>query len=138
MRTDTGQLLMPQVTSLPVPRATPATRRGGGALTGSEASSLPGFDQVLDSLSQIQVPLKFSAHATQRLKERQLNFDPARMTQIQQAVDLAEQKGIESGLILTPEAALIVDIKSRTVITAMDRGAAQGNVFSQIDGAVIV
>jgi flagellar operon protein len=36
------------------------------------------------------------------------------------------------------DAALVVSIKNRTVVTAMDRNQMQGNVFTNIDSAVII
>jgi flagellar operon protein len=89
-------------------------------------------------LSQIKSPLKFSSHATQRLKDRNIQLDAATMSKVGDAVDKADQKGVQDTLVLTKDAALIVNVKNRTVVTAMDRGALTGNVFTNIDGAVIV
>jgi flagellar operon protein len=89
-------------------------------------------------LSQVKAPLKFSAHASQRLQERKISLDQTTMTKVNDAIDKAEAKGIEDTLVLTKDAALIVNVKNRTVITAMDRNALVGNVFTNIDGAVVV
>jgi flagellar operon protein len=89
-------------------------------------------------LSQVKAPLKFSAHASQRLQDRKINLDSAMMQKVNDAVDKAQAKGLEDTLVLTPEAALIVNVKNRTVITAMDRSQMTGNVFTNIDGAVLV
>jgi flagellar operon protein len=95
-------------------------------------------DAKASELDQIRAPLKFSAHASQRLKERKIEFDPAMMAKISDAIDKADAKGIDDTLVLTKDAALIVNVKNRTVITAMDRAQMTGNVFTNIDGAVIV
>jgi flagellar operon protein len=84
----------------------------------------------------IQQPLKFSSHATQRLQDRKINFAPEMMARVNSAIDRAAAKGIEESLILTPDAALIVSVPNRTVITAIDRDSMKGQVFSNIDGAV--
>jgi len=89
-------------------------------------------------LDKIREPLKFSAHATQRLNERKIQLDGATLGRVNDALDKAAAKGVEDTLVLTPDAALIVSVKNRTVITAMDRGSLNGNVFTNIDGAVIV
>jgi flagellar operon protein len=89
-------------------------------------------------LGQVRSPLKFSAHATQRLTERKIQLDQATMAKVNEAVDKAAAKGLEDTLILTPNSALIVNVGNRTVITAMDRGQLQGNVFTNIDGAVVI
>jgi flagellar operon protein len=106
------------------------------------------FDQVLGKelgkpgealdLNHVKAPLKFSTHASQRLKDRKIALDPATMTKVTDAIDKAAAKGIEDSLILTKDAALIVSVKNRTVITALDRDAMSGNVFTNIDGAVII
>jgi flagellar operon protein len=90
------------------------------------------------ALDQLKAPLKFSAHASQRLRERKIEIDPTTMTKVNDAIDKADAKGIDDTLVLTKDAALIVNVKNRTVITAMDRAQMTGNVFTNIDGAVIV
>lgn len=82
--------------------------------------------------------LKFSAHATQRLRERQIHLDPDTLGRMNEAINKADAKGVQDTLVLTSQAAMIVNVPNRTVITAMDRGALEGNVFTNIDGAVIV
>jgi flagellar operon protein len=89
-------------------------------------------------LNQVKSPLKFSAHATQRLNDRKITLDGTTLAKVNDAVDKAQAKGVEDTLVLTKDAALIVSVKNRTVITAMDRGSLAGNVFTNIDGAVIV
>ena len=106
----------------------------GASQESSEASNL----KATSDLSQTRSPLKFSAHATQRLKERKIELDPATMAKVNDAIDKADSKGVQDTLILTKDAALIVNVKNRTVVTAMDRGSLTGNVFTNIDGAVLV
>lgn len=89
-------------------------------------------------LGQIKAPLKFSAHAMQRLQDRKIAIDQGTLARVAEAVDKAEAKGVDDTLVLTRDLALIVSVKNRTVITAMDRGSMNGNVFTNIDGAVIV
>lgn len=100
---------------------------------GRATEALPGKD-----LQQIKAPLKFSSHATQRLRDRQITLDSALMAKVSDAVEKAEAKGLDDTLVLTPQAALIVSAKNRTVITAIDKNSLTGNVFTNIDGAVIV
>jgi flagellar operon protein len=129
-----GPFLYPNVTGVPgqapaaEPRAPKKTEKGE-------------FDQVFESAlgqGQVREPLKFSAHASQRLRDRKIAMDPAMMTKLNDAIDKAAAKGIEDTLVLTSDAALIVSVKNRTVITALDRSSLSGNVFTNIDGAVIV
>lgn len=94
--------------------------------------------QKLPSLDDIRQPLKFSAHASQRLQDRKITIDPATMQKVNDAIDKAAAKGVEDTLVLTSGAALIVNVPNRTVITALDRNQMAGNVFTNIDGAVII
>jgi flagellar operon protein len=121
---------------------------GEGRINKQDQAVKGEFDQMLDKatslpqkskdLGQVRAPLKFSAHATQRLNERKIQLDQATMAKVNEAVDKAAAKGLEDTLILTPNSALIVNVGNRTVITAMDRGQLQGNVFTNIDGAVVI
>jgi flagellar operon protein len=146
MSIQSGQFLYPNVTSVPGQTGIQEGRAG------KQDQPVKGeFDQLLDranldragvgnakDLGQIRAPLKFSAHATQRLNERKIQLDQATMAKVNEAVDKAAAKGLEDTLILTPNSALIVNVGNRTVITAMDRGQLQGNVFTNIDGAVVI
>ena len=89
-------------------------------------------------LNQVSQGLKFSAHAMQRLRERQITFDPEMMAKMNDAITKADSKGVQDTLVLTDKAALIVSVPSRTVVTAMDRNNLSGNVFTNIDGAIII
>ena len=131
----TANILYPSVTSLP-------GQSGVGAAEKREIRKPEGvpseFDQVLDRLDQVRQPLKFSAHANQRLTDRNIRLDASTMARVNDAIDKAAQKGVEDTLVLTGDAALIVNVPNRTVVTAMDRNNLSGNVFTNIDGAVII
>ncbi len=110
----------------------------GNASGAGKLDSLDRSGMLAKDLGSIKQPLKFSAHASQRLSERKIQLDAATMARVSDAIDKAEAKGIEDTLVLTTDAALIVNVKNRTVITAMDKQSLNGNVFTNIDGAVIV
>ena len=97
-----------------------------------------GASARIPSLNAVNAPLKFSAHAMQRLRERNIHFDSEMMTKMNDAINKADSKGVQDTLVLTDKAALIVSVPNRTVITAMDRNQLSGNVFTNIDGAVII
>lgn len=103
-----------------------------------EKSNLQGTKLNQADLSQSGQGLKFSAHATQRLRERQISFDPETMSRMNDAINKADAKGVQDTLVLTDKAALIVSVPNRTVVTAMDKNNLTGNVFTNIDGAVII
>jgi flagellar operon protein len=82
--------------------------------------------------------LKFSQHAAQRMVDRGISFKPEELARLSDAVDKAAKKGSKESLVLMGDNALIVSVKNRTVVTAMDREAMKENVFTNIDSTVIL
>ncbi|NLY55924.1 MAG: hypothetical protein GX058_05395 [Firmicutes bacterium] len=99
-------------------------------------STGPDFEQVLQQ-AIAKPDVKFSAHAEKRLITRGIAFDAERLAQLSQAIDKVQAKGGRESLILMDELALIVSIKNRTVITAIDGENLRTNVFTNIDSAII-
>jgi len=95
------------------------------------------FARVLDQKMPSQT-IRFSQHAQDRLKARNINLTATDLTKLEGAVNSVAQKGGKESLVMMGDAALVVSIKNRTVVTAMDRTQMQGNVFTNIDSAVIV
>jgi len=60
------------------------------------------------------------------------------MEQINKAVERADEKGIKESLLVMDNLALVVSVKNKTVITAVNSDELKGNVFTNIDGAVII
>jgi len=94
------------------------------------------FNQILErELSDV----KFSQHAIQRLQSRNINLDQADMVKLNGAIDKAAQKGAKESLVLMDNnLALVVSIKNKTVITAMDGASMKNNLFTNIDSAIII
>ncbi|RAK23375.1 flagellar operon protein [Anoxybacillus vitaminiphilus] len=83
-------------------------------------------------------PLKISKHAQQRLTERNIKISEEQWMKIQEKILEARQKGICDSLVLINHAALIINAKNNTVITAMNRQEAQSQLFTNINGAIIL
>ena len=81
--------------------------------------------------------LKFSAHASSRLKSRNIEVTPDIMGKLEKAVAGAEGKGARDSLIIVKDLAFIVNVPNKTVITAMDGESIKDNVFTNIDSTVI-
>ena len=92
------------------------------------------FSKVLDQTQGV----KFSQHAQDRLKARNINFSAEQLQQLEGAVASVAQKGGRDSLIMMGDAALVVSVKNRTVVTAMDKSQMKGNVFTNIDSAVVI
>jgi flagellar operon protein len=82
--------------------------------------------------------VKFSHHARQRLQARNISLGGAELKRLEEGVAKAAQKGARDSLVLMDNLALVVSIKNRTVITAVDEANLKENVFTNIDSAVIV
>jgi len=81
--------------------------------------------------------VKFSAHAQERLKSRNVEFSEQEMNKLERAVSRAEEKGSRDSLVMMDKVALIVNIKNRTVVTALDNQSMREHVFTNIDAAII-
>jgi len=95
------------------------------------------FAKVLDGKLPSQ-EIKFSQHAQDRLKARNITLSASDLSNLEGAVNSVALKGGKESLVMMKDAALVVSIKNRTVVTALDRGQMQGNVFTNIDSAVIL
>ncbi len=82
--------------------------------------------------------LKFSKHAANRLNDRDITLTQDQMERLSQGTKQAHEKGIKDTLILLDELAFIVNVPNQTVVTAMDQTENKNNIFTNIDGAVIV
>lgn len=104
--------------------------------TGSAEST---FAQALrKSVEESDSRLTFSKHAVQRMDARQIEVSPRLVAQMDSAVEKARSKGVKEALILNGETAFIVHVPSKTVVTTMNGGEMKENIFTNIDGAVIL
>ena len=117
----------------PVRGTTAQTPLSGKPLTPKNGG---GFAGVLESrLNDSKV--RFSGHALERLKERGIKLGENELAKLEGAVSSVAAKGGNESLIMVGDAALLVSVKNRTVITAFDRNNLEGNVFTRIDSAAI-
>ncbi|MGC8783712.1 MAG: TIGR02530 family flagellar biosynthesis protein [Armatimonadota bacterium] len=90
------------------------------------------------ALQQAQGSVRFSAHAQARLQSRHIELDAEALRRVENAVDKAAEKGSRESLLLMDDVALIVSVRNRTVITAIDKENLKENVFTNIDSAVVL
>ncbi|TQR20925.1 TIGR02530 family flagellar biosynthesis protein [Psychrobacillus vulpis] len=86
----------------------------------------------------VKTELKVSKHANQRLAERNIHISDAEWQLVSEKVAEARSKGVNDSLVLMDQAALIVSAKNATVITAMDRTEAKNQLFTNIDGTIVL
>jgi flagellar operon protein len=103
-------------------------------------SSSQSFRSILDqtAASGSSEPLRFSAHAMQRLQSRNISLTGDDVARMNAMADKAAAKGAKQSLFILRDTALVVSIKNRTVITAVDQDSMKDNVFTNIDSAPII
>lgn len=99
------------------------------------------FNQVLEQTrnkSILESGLKFSKHADMRLAQRNIALTEEQLQRLNEGAKKASEKGINESLVIMDDLTFIVNVKNSTVVTAMDMESSKENVFTNIDGAVII
>ncbi|MCI5805319.1 MAG: flagellar protein [Clostridium sp.] len=104
----------------------------------SSVSNQTSFRQILEQVSNRNDTVSFSRHANERLSSRNIRLNEEQMQRLNEGVKQAKEKSIQESLVMMDNIAFIVNVKNNTVITAMDQNTNDSNVFTNIDGAVIV
>lgn len=79
-----------------------------------------------------------SKHAQVRMNQRNIEIDAGTWSKIDGKIQQAKKMGITDALVLTKQAALVVSAKNNTVITAMDRKEASTQIFTNINGTILI
>ncbi len=90
-----------------------------------------------DVLNEEITRIKFSQHAKNRVESRNLELSSEDIQKLDDAVDKANEKGAKDSMIFLRDMAFIVNVKNRTVITALDSEQIKENVFTNIDSVLI-
>lgn len=96
------------------------------------------FEQIWQEKSRQASGVKFSKHAANRLLDRKIDLSDGQMERLNEGAKVAAKKGIKETLVMVDQLAFIVNIPNNTVVTAMDQAETKENVFTNIDGAVIM
>ncbi len=112
----------------------------------TDAAAMQGmsFEDVLRQQWQVQEnvategSLKFSKHAGERLRQRNITLSDEQMKRLQDGARKAEEKGIKESLVIMDILSFIVNTGNNTVITAMEQSSDADNIYTNIDGAVII
>lgn len=106
---------------------------------GGSASEI-SFEEILRQKQEISdgSELKFSKHAAMRLNDRHINLSQEQSERLENGVSRANEKGIQESLVILDSLAFIVNVPNRTVVTAMEQGESGNQIFTNIDGAIIV
>ena len=97
--------------------------------------SLTSFDSLFQQA--IQAPensqFRISAHAQKRLSERNITMDARLEDSLKRAFTELEAKGARDSLVLTREGAFVVNVPSRTLVTAMGIDEMRDGIVTNID-----
>ena len=116
----------------------------GGASTpaaGQTHRSQPsgsGFSDLLQQKLEQGGGIAFSKHARERVEERGIEVTPTLLDRLADSVERAQAKGAVNILALDRNQAFIINVPTARVITTMDQDEMKENIFTNIDGAVIL
>lgn len=123
-----------------------ATRTVGPVQPGTAAQPRgpdgPAGPSFADALRQAQAPparpLTLSAHAEQRIQQRAISLTPPEQDALSEAVAQLDAKGARDALLLRSDAAFVVNVPNRTVVTALAHDDLTARVFTGIDSALVL
>ena len=124
----------------PIVTGTPGAGQGLYPPSTSTQTNEPSvsFADVLKSTIEKNSEVNFSNHAIKRAVDHNMDITDDELNRLKEGVRLASEKNLDDTLILVGEKAFVVSVKNNTVITTVNNNSIQGNVFTNINGAVIV
>lgn len=102
------------------------------------SAETPSFQELLRQAVENGGGVEFSKHAAQRIEQRSIEMSADSLQRLNEGVKIAQQKGLDDTLILIDRTAFIVSAQNNKVITTVCENDIKGNVFTNIDGTVIV
>lgn len=123
--------IMPHHLQHPLPKPISKQQR-------SVANAPTSFKTMLDHAIDDNKELKISKHAEKRMLDRGIHVSNQLWERIHSKVLEAKGKGITDSLVITKDAAFVVSAKNETVITAMDLKEAKSQIFTNINGAILI
>ncbi|NLK69122.1 MAG: flagellar biosynthesis protein [Clostridiaceae bacterium] len=112
----------------------PSVKPSGEVQQKQSVQKTSSFEAILNQ--KLNSDVKISKHAQMRMQTRNVSLTEQQQLKLSQAVDKASAKGVNDTLVVMDKMAFIVNVKNRTVITALSSGDMKDNVFTNIDGAV--
>ena len=104
----------------------------------NDAADKDSFKSILTEMLRKNSEVNFSKHAVKRAIDHNIELNDENLSRLNEGVKMASEKNLEEPLILVGNTAFLVNIPNNTVITAVDSSDMKGNVFTNIDGTVII
>jgi flagellar operon protein len=96
------------------------------------------FGDMLKKRIGSREELRFSRHATDRVKQRGIEVSEPFLNDLQCAVEKARSKGAKDVVIISERGAFIVNVPNNTVVTTMSGKEMKENIFTNIDSAILL
>lgn len=94
------------------------------------------FQSLLQESLNRNSKVKISAHAEQRMQERNIKLKDSDMERLNEAMNDLEKKGARESLMIYKDMAFIASVRNRTIITTMQNN--EMDVVTNIDSAIII
>ncbi len=104
--------------------------------TGANINANAGINANIGA--NINAGINFSKHALARAEERGIELTPDLMDRLAGSVEKAQEKGAKNILAFDSTQAFIINIQYGRVITTMSQAEMRNNIFTNIDGAVLL
>lgn len=108
----------------------------GGVTTPAEIR--PNRVRSAEFTDLLNEKLKISSHAETRIRSREIPWNEGLEKRISGGVEQARAKGSREALILADGVAVIANVKSNTIITAVAFEQLKEKIFTNIDSTVFV
>lgn len=115
-------------------RAAAVTSTDAGKNTGTKVQ----FADILQKEADKAQSVQFSKHAAQRVRGRGIEMTDSLLTNLNQAVQKAKEKGSRDVVVIGESGAFIVNVPHNIVVTTMSGAEMKENIFTNIDSAVLM
>ncbi|MEH6942171.1 TIGR02530 family flagellar biosynthesis protein [Bacillus sp. JJ722] len=94
--------------------------------------------ELQQSINNSSNSLSISKHAQTRMQQRNIEIHPEMWAKVEKRISEAKKLGVKDSLVLLNNAALIVSAKNNVVVTAMGREEASSQIFTNINGTILL
>ncbi|AXN40546.1 TIGR02530 family flagellar biosynthesis protein [Peribacillus butanolivorans] len=97
-----------------------------------------GFQQHFQEAISTNEKLTISKHAQMRMDQRKIVIEQQTWDKIADKANEAKKMGVTESLIIIDNAALVISTKNNKVITVVDREEASSQIFTNINGTILI
>lgn len=129
-----NNILIPNVTKFP-------KKQGKSTDQSNKNSDTSEFKKLLEGqIGEVKKDhgINLSVHAAKRINERNLGLDNEEFFKLRGAIEKLKMKGGQDSLVITKNAAYIVDVPNEKIVTAISKDSVEENVFTKIDSTIVL